>query len=80
MAANTTTQVKCPQMVCVGCGGQEVTATYKATTVEVSPCDSLLAQGWTGHQLALWHNQALQYLVPVAPAAMRHEAGLVVFA
>lgn len=78
MAANTTTQVHCPQLVCAGCGGQEVTATYKARTVEVAPCESLKAQGWHGDvQVVLWHNQALERLVPVAPVAMRHRDGLV---
>lgn len=81
MAARTTTQqVLCPQLVCAGCGGQAVEATYgKAVTVQ--PCASLLAQGWKGPQAVLFHSQALELLTPAsAPAGLQHREGLVVFA
>ena len=62
--ATTTASVKCPELVCAGCGGQSVTATYGRKSVKVSPCDSLVAQGWTGDtQVVLWHNQAIEMLV-----------------
>jgi hypothetical protein len=80
MAANVHS-VKCPQLVCAGCGGEAVEASYLSTTVELRPCSSLLAQGWTGHQLTLWHSQALELLVPAEAAQpMVHAEGLVVFA
>jgi hypothetical protein len=60
--ATTTASVKCPELVCAGCGGQTVTARY-AKTVRVDPCDSLIAQGWRGHQLAFTHSQAIATLV-----------------
>lgn len=64
MATTTTAQVKCPELVCSGCGGQVVTATYGPKTVRVGPCASLIAQGWTGNvQVALYHNQAIERLV-----------------
>jgi hypothetical protein len=63
MAASTT-QVKCPELVCAGCGGQTVTATYGPKTVRVSPCESLIAQGWTSKvQVALFHSEAIARLV-----------------
>ena len=75
----TTASVKCPELVCAGCGGETVTATYRETTVEVAPCDSLRAQGWHGEVAAvLWHSQALELLQPATPAALRHRDGLVV--
>lgn len=51
----TTTSVSCPQLVCAGCGGQqvEVLTSAKAKTVRLAACAPLLAQGWTGHQLAV---------------------------
>jgi hypothetical protein len=62
--ATTTASVKCPELVCAGCGGQTVTATYGPKTVRVSPCESLIAQGWTGNvQVALFHSQAIATLV-----------------
>ena len=66
MATTTTSHlVRCPQLVCAGCGGQPVTATYKTTTVEVEPCEALIAQGWADHfALVLWHSQALELLDP----------------
>lgn len=82
MATITTASVQCPAAVscCAGkCGGEAVTATYRADSVEVSACSYLLAQGWTGANVVLWHNQALQYLVP-ATTAVQHVKGLVVFA
>lgn len=73
--------VKCPQLVCAGCGGEAVQARYLSTTVEVQPCSSLLAQGWTGVQVVLWHSQALELLAPAITATpMVHADGLVVFA
>ncbi len=60
----TTASVHCPELVCAGCGGQVVTATYGPKTVRVSPCESLRAQGWRGEvAVALSHNQALDLLV-----------------
>ena len=62
----TTASVVCPAEVsCCGgrCGGEVVTATYGRKTVKVSACSYLLAQGWTGDNVVLWHNQAVQYLV-----------------
>jgi hypothetical protein len=62
--ATTTASVKCPELVCAGCGGQTVTATYGPKTVRVSPCESLIAQGWKGNvQVALFHSQAIATLV-----------------
>lgn len=75
----TTASVKCPELVCAGCGGEAVTARYGRKSVAVEPCSSLLAQRWTGDQLVLWHNQALELLAPVT-TAVRHHDGLVVFA
>lgn len=64
MAAITTIQVRCPELVCAGCGGETVTATYGRKTVKVTPCSSVLAQGWVGDvQVVLWHNQAIERLV-----------------
>lgn len=61
---STTSSVKCPELVCAGCGGETVTATYGRKTVTVTPCSSLIAQGWKGSvQVALFHNQALAMLV-----------------
>ena len=62
----TTASVVCPAEVscCAGrCNGEAVTATYGRNSVKVSPCSYLLAQGWTGDNVVLWHNQAVQYLV-----------------
>lgn len=62
--ATTTASVKCPELVCAGCGGEAVTARYGAKTVRVSPCSSLVAQGWHGDvQVALTHSQAIATLV-----------------
>lgn len=80
MTSITTTRVTCPAAVapCAGkCGGEAVEATYGAKSVIVEPCSFVLAQGWTGPGVVLWHNQALQHLVPVTPAAVRHTDGLV---
>lgn len=63
LMATTSTQVRCPQLCCAGCGGESVTATYRAKTVAVTPCASLLAQGWKGPQLVLSHNEAIARLV-----------------
>lgn len=78
----TTTQVRCPELVCAGCGGEAVAATYKRKTVEVAPCSPLKAQGWSGDvAVALWHSQALDLLQPVAARGpVSHTDGLVVFA
>lgn len=58
-----TTAVYCPALVCT-CGGAEVvTATYGRKSVKVSACQPLLAQGWTGPAVVLWHNQAIEMLV-----------------
>jgi len=67
--ATSSTSVVCPADVscCAGkCGGEVVTATYGAKSVSVAPCSYLLAQGWTGANVVLWHNQALQFLTPAA--------------
>ncbi len=62
--ASTTSSVKCPELVCAGCGGQTVTATYGPKTVRVSPCEPLLAQGWTSKvQVVFTHSQAIARLV-----------------
>jgi hypothetical protein len=62
---STHSSVKCPELVCSGCGGQTVTAIYGPKTVRVAPCASLIAQGWSGSvQVALLHSQALTMLVP----------------
>lgn len=63
---STTTQVRCPERIaCCGgkCGGETVTATYGRKTVTVAACSYLVAQGWTGPGLVLWHNQAVEHLV-----------------
>lgn len=82
MAARSTSThlVRCPEQVaCCGgkCGGEVVEARYGARSVEVAACSFLRAQGWKGAGLVLSHNQALQYLEPAAPAALRHRDGLV---
>lgn len=60
----TVASVQCPQLVCSGCGGEAVAARYGRKSVTVSPCSSLIAQGWTGDvQISLWHNQAIEMLV-----------------
>lgn len=78
----TITSVVCPSAVapCGGkCGGETVQATYAETSVSVTPCSFVVAQGWTGPGLVLWHSQALAYLVPAAASApVQHSAGLVV--
>ena len=81
MTTTTAASVHCPELVCAGCGGEAVTARYGAKTVEVAPCSSLIRQGWQGDvQVALWHNQALQVLTPVAVSTpVRHVDGLVAF-
>lgn len=79
MATISVSSVRCPELVCAGCGGEAVDAIYRETTVDVMPCASLVAQGWTGHQVTLWHSQALELLTPATVAApMRHVDGLVV--
>lgn len=77
-ARTTTTQVLCPQLCCAGCGGQVVAATYGPKSVSVAACQPLLAQGWTGPQAVLWHNQALELLTPATAGGVQHSAGLVV--
>jgi hypothetical protein len=81
MAANVSL-VRCPELVCAGCGGEAVAATYRETTVEVAACTPLQAQGWgEGPAVVLWHSQALELLVPAATRpAVQHRDGLVVFA
>lgn len=79
--STTTHQVRCPEMVCAGCGGQTVEAVYGDTTVTVAACAPLLAQGWTGPALVLWNSQALELLTPASYAGpVQHTDGLVVFA
>lgn len=82
MAASSTSLVRCPQLVCAGCGGEAVVATYRETTVEVAACQPLQAQGWgTGPAVVLWHSQALDLLTLAASReAVSHTDGLVVFA
>lgn len=80
MAANSVSLVVCPAQFscCAGkCGGEAVAATFGRKSVSVDPCSYLLAQGWTGANVVLWHSQAVE-LQPVAPAAMQHTDGLVV--
>lgn len=55
MAATFISSVKCPQLVCANCHGDdvEVLTSTSAKTVRLAPCESLIAQGWRGHQLAV---------------------------
>lgn len=79
--ARNSYSVRCPQIVCAGCGGQTVEARDMGTTVQVAACESLKAQGWTGPALVLWTSQALELLTPASyEAPLQHRDGLVVFA
>lgn len=64
MAANVLS-VKCPGTCGGACRGQWVEVRgygTKAKTVRVDPCSSLLAQGWTGPQMAVYQANAAQML------------------
>ena len=79
----TITSVRCPERYscCAGkCGGETVTASFGKDTVTVSACSYLLAQGWTGANVVLWHSQAVELETASQPQALQHTAGLVVFA
>lgn len=82
-ATSTTTQVTCPMHHegtggHLNCGGELVDATFasfSATTAKVSPCSSLIAQGWKGPQAVLRRTELDRY-VP-AQTLVRHFEGLV---
>jgi hypothetical protein len=82
MASKITTikrTIACPQECCAGqCAGESVVWTF-GSQVTVAPCSALLAQGWTGIQLALRHEQADRYM-PIVSAGWQHRDGLVVIA
>lgn len=55
--------VVCPAQFscCAGkCGGETVAARFGRKTVAVEACSFLVAQGWTGDNVVLWHNQAVE--------------------
>jgi hypothetical protein len=79
--AREATMVTCPGLCGGKCGAEQVAAfgliEFEATTVEVSACSALLAQGWEGPQEVLRKSQA-DRLFP-AEAMVRHADGLVWF-
>lgn len=59
--AARTALVLCPGMCGATSCGETVEANFgtaKATTVRVAACTSLVAQGWTGHQMAVRKTEA----------------------
>ncbi len=61
----TTALVVCPGVCGPTSCGEVVEANYgtaKATTVRVAACSKLVAQGWTGHQMAVRKTEAASRL------------------